>query len=51
MDDFFGVLNLILDAFKQPMTIYGFSFSLWNIILFSILGYILAKFIGGILDL
>ena len=51
MVDFFEVLHLILDAFKQPMTIYGFSFSFWNIILFSILGCILAKFIGHFMHL
>lgn len=51
MVNFFEVLHLILDAFKQPMTIYGFSFSLWNIILFSILGCILAKFIGHFMNL
>lgn len=45
--DFF---TLILRFFQLPMTIYGFTFSFWDIFLFTIVVFILARFIGGVLN-
>ena len=44
-------LDSILQLMKTPMQIYEYNFSFWNVFLFSILGVILARFIGFILDL
>ena len=44
---FFGK---ILDFFQMPMDVFGFSFSFWDIILFSILAALAIRIIGGIIN-
>lgn len=36
MEDFFAVINATVDLFKLEFTIYGFTFSLWQVLLFSV---------------
>lgn len=51
MEVMFTYLNGIIQLLKTPMQVYEYSFSFWDIALFSALGVILAGFIGRILDL
>lgn len=40
----------IVDLFNIPMTIYGWTFSFWDLFLFSLFGGIIAAFIGRLLN-
>ena len=50
MSDFIAVMNSILQLFKIEINIYGFSFSLWNVLIVSVLGTILLNFISGVIN-
>lgn len=49
MSGFLNAMNVILNGFNMPFTIYGFQLSFWDIFLWSIIGGIVAAFIGGML--
>ena len=49
MDSFLSALRVIMDGFDIPMTIYGFTFSFWDIMIFSVVVSILAYFIGRLI--
>lgn len=51
MSDILNVMTLTLNALKTPLEVYGFSFSFYDIFLFTALGCILAKFVSHVLDL
>ena len=49
MSGFLNVMNVIMNGFNQSVTGYGFTLSFWDIGLWSIIGAIVAAFIGGML--
>ena len=49
MSSFLNVMNVIMNGFNQSFTVYGFTLSFWDIWLWSIIGAIVAAFIGGML--
>ena len=51
MTDFVEYMSMILRAFRYPITVYGFTFSLWHIFLFSLFGTIIVSFLGELLSL
>lgn len=46
MDVFFAVMSNVFEFFTMPMTVYGFTFSWWDIILWSLLASVVFSFIG-----
>lgn len=50
MDTFVSVMNVILNGFNQPFTVYGFSLSWYDVWLWSIVGAMAAAFIGSMLS-
>lgn len=34
MNDFLDVMNLVFSYFRHPFELYGFTFSLWDVIVF-----------------
>lgn len=46
MSDFSAMMEATLNLFKYEFTIYGFTFSFWNVFLFVIIGGIALAFIG-----
>jgi len=49
VNDFLLFMSVILDFFKIEMNVYGFTFSFWQIILYSILIGIIARFFRGLI--
>ena len=49
MDAFISIFLLIWDMFKIPLNVYGFTFSFWDVFLFTVAASIILRFIGGIL--
>lgn len=45
MDDFISVMMAILEFFKIPIVIYGFTFSLWNVFMFGAFATLIIKFV------
>ncbi len=50
MGDFLTIMNGILGLFKMPINIYGFQFSLWDVMLIGILAGVLLRFIVRLFD-
>ena len=50
MESFLEVMNVILNGFNLPFTVYGFTLSWYDIWLWSIAGAIAAAFIGRMLS-
>lgn len=50
MESFLEVMNVILNGFNLPFTVYGFTLSWYDIWLWSIVGVIAAAFIGRMLS-
>ena len=50
MESFVEVMNVILNGFNQPFTVYGFTLSWYAIWLWSIVGAIAAVFLGRMLS-
>ena len=44
LTSFFG---MVIDLFKIPMTIYGFTFSFWDVLIFSLFASLVCFLIGG----
>ena len=42
---------VIIDGLKMPFTVYGFTMSFWDIMIFSVIVSIVSGFIGRLLDL
>lgn len=42
---------VIVQGLQMPFTVYGFTFSFWDLIVFSVIASILAGFIGRLMDL
>mgnify|MGYP004499896905 CR=1 FL=1 len=51
MGIFGNYMSLILQAFRYPITVYGFTFSLWHVFLFTLFGSIVVGFLGDLLSL
>lgn len=51
MEIFVDFMGVILRGFRYPITAYGFTFSLWHIFLFTLLGSIVIGFLGDLLHL
>lgn len=49
MDNFTAFMQVVLDCFNQPFTLFGFNLSWWQIFIWSILGSVAAAFVGGML--
>ncbi len=47
--EFLPFLDEVLKLFKINMTVYGYTFSFWDIYIFSTVGALLVFFIGGFL--
>lgn len=50
MSDFLDALNIILTGLKYPIELYGFVFSLWNVILFTIICSVAIAFIKKLFE-
>lgn len=50
MQDFLNVMNIGLQFLKMPITLYGFTFSFWNIILWSLVVVIALGFVGAVIS-
>lgn len=50
MDDLMRFFEEVLKLFKMPMTVYGFTFSFWDIALWGCVAYIAIRIIRGLLD-
>ena len=49
ISDLSALLSWIVDLFSVEFTIYGFTFSMWQVFLFDIVAAIVAWFIGKLL--
>jgi len=50
VDDLMHFFGVVLDFFKMPMTVYGFTFSFWDIALWGCVAYIAIRIVRGLLD-
>lgn len=48
MSDFFNTMSLVINFFKHPFTLYGFTFSLWDVIVFILITGAIISFIRTI---
>lgn len=48
MNDFAYVIQATVELFRHEFTIYGFTFSFWNVFLFVIVAGLAVAFIGGL---
>lgn len=48
MGDLGAIIQATLNLFKYEFTIYGFTFSFWNVFLFVVVGGLALSFIGRI---
>lgn len=51
MDIFVKYFSVLTRGLQMPFTVYGFTFSFWDLIVFSVIVSILAGFVGRLLDL
>lgn len=51
MDAFFQLMSGIVSCMQVPMEIWGFSFSLWDVFLFSMISTVVFGFIGHLFNL
>lgn len=50
MGDFLAIMNGILSLFRMPINVYGFQFSMWDVMIVGALAGILLRFIVGLFD-
>lgn len=50
MENVKAMFDATLAVFKIPITIYGFTFSFWNVFLFVIVGGMVLAFIGRLFN-
>ena len=43
-------LSSVLDVFQVPITIFGFTFSFWDVFLWSIVAGLVLTFLGGLFN-
>lgn len=51
MNDFINFMAECFKFFKIPITIYGYTFSLWDVILFTAVACVLIRLVTGIIAL
>ena len=49
MDAFIAVITAVVNLFKQKITLYGFTFSYWDALIWSLVAGIVISFIKGLL--
>lgn len=42
---------VIIQGLQMPFTVYGFTFSFWDLIVFSVIASVLTGFVGRLMDL
>ena len=50
MENVKAMFDATLEVFQIPFTIYGFTFSFWNVFLFVIVGGMVLSFIGRLFN-
>ena len=50
MSDFLSIMAAILGLLKTPMEVYGFTFSVWDMIMVSLVAGVVIRLIVGIID-
>ena len=50
MENIKAMFDATLAVFQLPFTIYGFTFSFWNVFLFVIVGGMVLSFIGRLFN-
>lgn len=50
ISDMQAVFSAVLSVFKLEITLYGFTFSFWNVFLFSIVAGLLLWFVGRLFN-
>lgn len=48
METFGAVITAVVGLFQKPLTLYGFTFSFWEVFLFTAVVGIIAFILGGI---
>lgn len=48
MDDLQTIFQATMDLFQQDFTLYGFTFSWWNVLLWVVVASLILRFIGRI---
>lgn len=51
MDAFFAMMSGIIDCMQIPMNIWGFTFSLWDVFMFSMVSTVIFGFIGKLFNM
>lgn len=51
MDAFFAMMSGIVDCMNTPMDIWGYTFSLWDVFMFSMISYVVFGFIGDFFNM
>lgn len=49
MDAFLMLMDLIFDFLQQPITIWGYTFSLWVVIMFGLMFSLVCLFVDNML--
>ena len=49
MQDFLAIMGMVYDLFNLPLHIWGFEFSLWQVMMFSLIVGIVFKFVAHLL--
>lgn len=50
MENFFALMNGIIELMKTPLHIWGATFSLWGVFIFVCLGSLVFSFIGDLFN-
>ena len=50
MDEFIAIFTAVLDLFRHKFTLYGFSISYWDVLVWSLIAGIVISFIKGLLS-
>ena len=48
MSDFLNVMKLVINFLKRPFSLYGFTFSLWDVVILIIITSIIVSFIRSV---
>lgn len=51
MNDFLAMMSGIVTCMHTPMSIWGFSFSLWDVFMFSMISAVIFGFIGKLFNM
>lgn len=50
IEDLGAILSAVFDIFSTELTLYGFSFSWWNVFAFTAVAGIILYFVFGVID-